>query len=93
MQRGSSDRGKEVLLCFFNTMSFPYGGSALVGTDPWPSSVAHISWLVSYNMEYIPNDETFYIVFTYATVRGEHYTFTLNIFTYCDCSSMEKNNE
>lgn len=54
---------------------------------------AHISWLVSYNMEYIPNDETFYIVFTYATVRGEHYTFTLNIFTYCDCSSMEKNNE
>ena len=56
MQRGSSDRGKEGLLCLFNTLSFHYGGSALVGTDPWSSSVSHISWLVSYNMEYIPNN-------------------------------------
>ena len=48
MDQWSSDRGKEGtrVLLFFNTMSFSYGGLPLVGIDPCPFSMAHISRFV-----------------------------------------------
>lgn len=51
----SSDRGKEgpCVLFLFDRMSFSHWGPALVVTDPWLYNVAHISWFVRYNMEYI----------------------------------------